>query len=143
FATDDIQAMSGNQLDAMIGATPIVLDLSGTGIHTLSAAQGVQFDVNGTGHASQVGWVGAASGLLVRDINGDGQINDGRELFGAGTLLANGQRAGNGYNAMAALDTNHDHKLTAADAAFKELKVWVDGNHDGKVNAGEMKALGD
>lgn len=29
-----------------------------------------------------MGWASAADGLLVRDINHDGVINDGRELFG-------------------------------------------------------------
>ena len=75
------------------------------------------------------------------DRNGDGKINDGRELFGAGTVLANGQRAGNGYAARAELDTNHDGKIDAHDASFKDLKVWVDKNHDGKTDPGELKGL--
>lgn len=69
------------------------------------------------------------------------ETNDGRELFGAGTQLENGQRAGHGYAAMAALDSNADGKLSAADAKFGELKVWVDANHDGKTDAGELKGL--
>ena len=68
-------------------------------------------------------------------------INNGSELFGSATLLADGTRAGNGYAALAALDVNHDHKLNAQDAAFGELKVWVDANHDGKTDAGELKGL--
>ena len=87
--------------------------------------------------------MGAGDGLLVRDINGDGVINDGRELFGVGTILASGQRAGNGYNAMADLDSNHDGKLSAADAKFTELKLWVDANHDGKTDLGELQGLAD
>jgi hypothetical protein len=67
-----------------------MLDLNGDGVQTLSAARGVQFDLTGTGQAAQVGWASAQDGLLVRDINGDGVINDGRELFGAATELATG-----------------------------------------------------
>jgi hypothetical protein len=103
----------------------------------------VSFDLTGTGTASQVAWVADGSALLVRDINSDGLINNGTELFGAATVLANGQRAGNGYVAMAALDGNHDGKLSAADANFSELKLWVDANHNGVTDGGELKALAD
>jgi hypothetical protein len=33
--------------------------------------------------------------------------------------------------------------IDAHDAVFKQLQVWVDANHDGKVEAGEMKSLHD
>lgn len=80
-------------------------------------------------------------GLLVMDRNHDGVINNGSELFGMGTVLANGKRATDGYVALAAEDTNHDGKIDSHDAHWKELKVWVDGNHDGKTDAGELKTL--
>ncbi|HNB43478.1 MAG TPA: heme utilization protein, partial [Burkholderiaceae bacterium] len=143
FETADIAVMSAAQLDAMMAATPLVLDLDGNGVSTLAAAHGVRFDINATGHAQQVGWAAATDGLLVRDLNQDGQIDNGRELFGAGTALANGQRAGNGYAALAALDSNHDGKITQADAAYGELKVWVDRNSDGVTETGELKSLAD
>jgi len=85
--------------------------------------------------------VGAGSGLLVRDINHDGVINDGRELFGGATIAANGQRAGNGFLALGALDSNHDGRIDHHDAAWKELQVWVDANHDGKTDPGELQTL--
>jgi len=133
--------MSPKQIDALILVSPIVLDLDGNGVHTSSASQGVTFDLNATGNAHKVGWVSATDGLLVRDINHDGKINDGSELFGVGTKLADGTRAGNGFAAMAAMDTNHDGKLSIADKDFKELQVWVDANHDGKTDAGELHKL--
>ena len=123
--------------------TPIVLDLAGHGVNTLSAAEGVNFDLNGTGHAAQYGWVGSGSGLLVMDVNGNGQIDNGTELFGAATLGADGHRAGNGFAAMAMQDTNHDNVLNASDANWNQLKVWVDGNADGKVETGELKGMAD
>ena len=143
FEVADIQAMSTAQISAMVSATPIVLDLSGMGIQTTDAAHGVAFDIAATGQATQVGWVGQGNGLLVMDRNGDGVINNGTELFGVASPLANGQRAGNGYNALADLDTNHDGKIGAHDAHFADLKVWVDANHDGKTDPGELKGLVD
>ena len=133
--------MSIAQINAFLQATPIVLDLDGNGIHTLAAANGVNFDLLGTGHASKVGWVSPTDGLLVMDRNHDGKINDGTELFGVATLRPDGTRAGNGYAAMALEDSNHDGKLSAADASFKDLRVWVDANHNGVSDAGELKTL--
>ncbi|MEK2481579.1 hypothetical protein AAAB32_10030, partial [Lactobacillus acidophilus] len=77
-------------------ATPIVLDLDGNGVTTVSSSAGVMFDLNATGNASRVGWASAQDGLLVMDVNGDGIINNGSELFGGATRLGNGERAGNG-----------------------------------------------
>ncbi len=118
-----------------------MLDLDGHGISTTSAAQGVRFDLQGTGQASQVGWTAAGNGLLAVDLNGDGKIDNGTELFGTGTLLANGTRASNGYAALAQYDTNHDGKIDASDPIFSKLVVWVDANHDGVTEAGELKTL--
>jgi len=144
FESRDIQVMSNDQINALLGVTPIVLDLDGNGIQTMSAANGVTFDVTATGNtAHKVGWVGGGDALLVRDVNHDGVINNGTELFGTGTQLANGQRAGNGYAALADLDSNHDGKISAADAHFKDLQLWVDANHDGKTDKGELHGLGD
>jgi len=141
--TSDVALMSGAQVDAMIGATPLVLDLDGNGVSTLAASEGVRFDVNATGTTEQVGWAAATDGLLVRDLNSDGLVNDGRELFGGGTQLASGQRAGNGYAALADLDSNHDGQITQADAAYGELKVWVDKDSDGVTDGGELRTLAD
>ncbi|MEY4765469.1 MAG: hypothetical protein RI907_2142, partial [Pseudomonadota bacterium] len=46
-----------------------------------------------------------------------------------------------GYAALADRDTNPDGQLTSADATWRELSVWVDGNLDGVVGAGELKSL--
>ena len=82
FTGAQVGAMSTSQLDVLLATSPIVLDLNGDGVHTTSAAQGVSFDLNATGHAHQVGWVSSQDGLLVMDRNHDGQINNGTELFG-------------------------------------------------------------
>jgi hypothetical protein len=147
FEGEDWAVMSTAQFAALQAVTPIVLDLDGNGIRTLAAGSGVAFDIDATGKQTQTGWVGQGDGLLVRDINHDGVINNGTELFGGATQLANGpnagQRAGDGFRAMADLDSNHDGKLSSGDAAFGELKLWVDANHDGKTDAGELKGLAD
>jgi hypothetical protein len=139
--TAAISEMSSAQLNAFFAATPIMLDLDGGGVNTVAASQGVNFDLIGAGQTHKVGWVGGNDGLLVMDRNHDGIINNGSELFGMGTILANGKHAADGYQAMLGEDTNLDGKLDANDTNWKELKVWVDANHDGKTDAGELKSL--
>ena len=73
--------------------------------------------------------------------NGNGSIDDGSELFGTATKLANGQNAANGYEALAQLDANGDGVIDSKDAAYSQLKVWVDANGDGVSQSGELKSL--
>jgi hypothetical protein len=83
----DMAAFSSAQLNAMstaqfAAATPLVLDLGGDGIKSTPLSDGVQFDLLATGNRIPTGWVGEKDGLLVRDINQNGLIDSGAELFG-------------------------------------------------------------
>jgi hypothetical protein len=118
-----------------------VLDLDSNGIQTLSVDAGVQFDLLANGQPVQTGWVGSGDGLLVMDRNNDGNINDGSELFGSSTVLPDGSKAIDGYQALAQLDTNHDGVINSSDAKFAHLGVWMDGNSDGQTGTGEVKSL--
>ncbi len=121
--------------------SPLVLDLNGDDIKTLSLAQGTQFALDPDVPTLRNGWVDANDGLLVRDLNANGKIDDGTELFGTATRLANGEKATDGYAALSELDSNGDGAITAADAVWSELKVWQDSNSDGVSQAGELKSL--
>ncbi len=146
FTASQVAAMSVTQTMALPSgsvnyATPLILDLDGNGVQTLSIAAGVQFDIRGEGKSVQTGWVDAHDGLLALDRNGDGVINDGGELFGSATTLADGSKAADGYSALRALDSNGDGQITSADSAYTALRVWVDGNSDGISQAGELTTL--
>ena len=121
--------------------SPIVLDLDGNGIQSRGIGEGAFFDYDGNGFAERTGWVTPTDGLLVRDLNANGKIDSGTELFGDHTLLKNGQTATNGFAALADLDDNGDGKLDYRDTAWTELKVWQDANSDGITDAGELKSL--
>jgi hypothetical protein len=121
--------------------TPLMLDLDGNGVQTLGLSAGVQFDVANLGHAAATGWVAPSDGLLVLDRNHNGVIDDGGELFGSGTLLADGSHASDGFVALATLDANSDGVIDSRDASFNALAVWVDANSDGQTQAGELKGL--
>ena len=127
-------------------ASPIILDLDGDGVvETTAKGQaggGLYFDLDNSGYAERSGWVGADDGLLVRDLNANGQIDSGAELFGNHTVLASGSRAVNGFQALAELDANRDGVLNASDGeAFASLRIWKDTDGDGQTDAGELLTL--
>ena len=127
-------------------SSPIILDLDGDGIvETTSRDAGgtrLYFDLDNSGYAERSGWVGKDDGLLVRDLNADGRIDSGAELFGNHTLLADGTRAVNGFQALVELDTNRDGVINASDAqAFASLCIWKDADGDGQTDAGELLTM--
>lgn len=122
--------------------SPVVLDLSGNGFKFTSPSQGVWFDLNDTGEPLVTGWTaGNDDAFLVRDLNRNGNIDSGAELFGSATRLADGSRAANGFKAMQALDSNGNGYLDRGDAAWGELRLWIDRSHDGLSTASELFTL--
>jgi hypothetical protein len=78
------------------------------------------------------------------DRNGNGQIDDGSELFGDSTRFLNGERAQNGYQVLFELDLvrgNGNGYLDQEDLDFDRLLLWHDWNHDAKSQARELVPL--
>jgi len=122
-------------------AIPLILDLDGDGVETTGLNDGAYFDNDVNGFAEKTGWAAADDGLLVMDRNSDGIINDGTELFGDQTILQGGQKATNGFQALAELDTNSDGKVDANDTTFSQLKIWQDIDGDGYSASDELFTL--
>ena len=78
-------------------------------------------------------WATGGDGFLVRDLNGNGKIDDISELFG---------NSGDGFADLRVLDANGDGVINASDAVFSKLQVWVDANSNGVTQAGELHSLG-
>ena len=142
LSSTQIQAFTTTQVSYLAGfSSPLVLDLTGNGITTQNISAGAQFDLNATGQAVQTGWVTSGEGLLVYDPS-NGPITSGSQLFGTATVLPNGQKAANGFAALAALDTNHDGIITSADTGWSNLKVWVgETASNGVVQGGQLETL--
>lgn len=73
------------------------------------------FDLDVDGANDRVRLTAGASSFLVRDLDGNGAITDGRELFGA--------ISGDGFADLAALDDDGNGWIDAGDAAFAELSL--------------------
>jgi hypothetical protein len=112
--------------------SPIVLNLESAGmVKTVAPTNSkVFFDLDGNGIQEKTGWIQGSSGLLARDLDGNGKIDNGRELFGEATIVGN-STAENGYKALAYFDENKDGIIDLADRVYAELVIWKDINADG------------
>ena len=131
------------QEHASANASPIVLDLNGDGIRTLpeSETQRVYFDLNNNGFAERTGWVSPEDGLLALDLNQNGTIDNGAELFGNHTLLTNGTLAANGFEALKQYDADGNGIIDSSDPVYSSLRIWQDKNSNGSTDEGELRTL--
>lgn len=86
-------------------------------------------------------WPTAATPWLALDLDDDGEIDGGRELFGSGTRLEDGRRATNGFEALAQYDDNGDGRIDAADPVFSRLLLWADHDRDRTSRDDELRPL--
>lgn len=113
---------------------PLAFDLDGDGLELTSYKNGARFDLKGDGQAVTTGFVTGGDAFLAIDRNGNGIVDNGKELFGE----QNG--AANGYAELAKLDSNNDGVISALDKDFSKLLLFKD-NGDGKTDAGELISL--
>ncbi|MEY3902012.1 MAG: hypothetical protein RL189_1318, partial [Pseudomonadota bacterium] len=123
--------------------SPLVLDLKpNRKLQTIAPElSNAMFDLQATGMKQRVGWITKDTGLLALDLNNNGEIDNGRELFGDFTKLKSGSLAANGYEALADHDSNKDGVIDSKDRVFKKLVLWMDDNGDGVTQKGELKKL--
>jgi hypothetical protein len=127
----------------------VIIDLSGRGYQLTSATDGVQFDFYGTGVPTQMSWTAAGwdGGFLALDRNGNGRIDDGAELFSNLSPQPTPKSGNkNGFLALAVYDLpvnggNGDGWIDDQDAIYSKLLIWVDRNHNGISDPGELLTL--
>jgi hypothetical protein len=96
---------------------PLVLDIAGNGFTTSGLSRSVRFDLDADGKLDQISVPTGDDALLAYDRNGNGRIDDGRELFGD----QNG--AANGFAELGKYDDNADGRIDAQDAIFERLSL--------------------
>lgn len=130
--------------------SPLVFDLDANGavdlVDVWDDRVPVRFDLMGEGKVTRTGWVARQDGFLALDLNANGVIDDGLELFGeytaGGKAVPKGQKSwDNGFQALAQHDANSDAVIDARDPVFSRLRIWQDRNQDGKSQPNELKPL--
>lgn len=123
--------------------SPLMVDMSGEGFAFSGIGDGVSFDLDGSGDKELVSWPKSKNvALLTYDLNGNGMIDGGSELFGNHSIGPDGRKAANGFESLAKYDANGDGRIDARDPVFSKLKLWKDENRNGISEKGELAGLG-
>lgn len=103
---------------------PLVINLN-TNIAQVSD-QKFFFDLDCDGEEEEISSLQAGSGFLALDLNGDGQINDGSELFGT--------KSGDGFKDLSKYDLDGNGWIDEADSIWEKLLIWTkDENGEDKM----------
>ena len=103
---------------------PLVINLNGN-IAEVSD-QKFYFDLDADGEEEAISRLCEDSGYLSLDLNEDGKINDGSELFGT--------KSGDGFADLAVYDKDKNGWIDENDDIWNKLKIWVqDENGNSKL----------
>lgn len=94
---------------------PLVINFDGTGAELTPGR--FSFDLNMDGNEEKISFVEGNRGLLVLDLNHDGEVNDGGELFGPQT--------GDGFSELARYDQDGNNWIDENDEVYDQLGIWT------------------
>ena len=109
---------------------PLVINLDAPA--TAFSDQKFFFDLDGDGHEEYISKLGSGSGFLALDKDGNGHIDNGRELFGTSS--------GNGFYDLSAYDEDGNGWIDEADEIFDKLLIWSFDENGNEVLTGLGKA---
>ncbi|PRP93066.1 hypothetical protein ENSA5_45580 [Enhygromyxa salina] len=124
--------------------TPLVLSFDASPVEMIAAEStpAATFDISMRADSCiSTDWPSAATPWLVIDLDQNGMIDGGHELFGSGTQLLDGNHAPNGFAALAELDADGNDLIDGADPRFDELMLWRDWDADRVSTPDELTPL--
>ncbi len=128
-----------SQLDVSIRAgdavkvDPLVINFGGSSAALTNNK--FRFDIDADGNEDLISFATGGSGFLAFDINNDGTINDGSELFGP--------QSGNGFNDLAMYDGDGNGWIDENDDIYSKLRIWTrDENGNDQLFALGVKGIG-
>jgi len=133
-----------------VDCSPLVLDLENDGFHLGESGTGIYYDMTGNGQTTKMQWVklGGDEAFLALDLNKNGVIDNGTELFGVGTriILDDNALAANGFVGLSQYDDvemggNNDGIISKDDEVWDSLLLWLDSNANGISEINEIKKL--
>ncbi len=126
------QTLSVSASEAAALIDPLVINLYGP----LSfQSHTTEFDLDSDGHAEEFHQLSNGSFFLALDINGDGTINNGSELFGT--------QSGNGFVDLRHYDDDGNGLIDEQDAVFSALRLFrTDDDHLMSLDEAQILAIG-
>ncbi len=119
--------------DAARRADPLVVNLGGSPAQL--SAERTSFDLNADGKTENVPLLAGGGAYLALDLNGNGRIDSGAELFGPST--------GSGFGELAKYDSDGNGWIDENDPIFKQLRLWQPAaNGDGQLSALQDQNVG-
>ena len=106
------ESLSLRMQDGKVLTDPLVISFDGT--QPLSA-NAFAFNLSGK-EGEALPYLSGNAGYLARDLDGDGAITEGGELFGPAS--------GKGFMELSALDSDQNGWIDSGDSAFRQLRVW-------------------
>lgn len=109
---------------------PVILNLTGAAVQaTTLTGSNTYFDMQNNGQFVHTTWATAGEGMLVYDpTNPDAAVTQDAQLV-------------SGFDVLKRLDSNGDGQLDANDAAWSDLRVWVDDAGTGQFESGAVYSL--
>ena len=118
---------------------PVILDLDDDGVEIATLDTSTTFfDMSGDGLQNRTAWAEGGDGVLVRDADDDGVIDQANEV---NFTLWDATARSDMEALRNAFDTNHDGMLDAGDRDFDLFKVMV-ANEDGTTTLKTLTELG-
>lgn len=123
----DVQIRAGD-----VPVDPLVINFNGQAAELTQRK--FQFDLDADGTNETIASVKAGSAFLVLDLNSDGKVNDGGELFGPKT--------GNGFAELSRYDSDQNNWIDENDAVYQQLRLWNPEVTGDKLSTLEEKNVG-